>query len=143
MPRQAEHLPQLSPLLYPAVIAAVVVIFSGNASAQQEDVAARGHLLFSWHCATCHGDSGKGDGVMTKVMKVAPADLTQLRNKAGGEFPFWAVYRAIDGREKVAGHGSREMPIWGNALRWTEDMTEDEVRGKILALVHYLQSIQD
>ena len=145
MPRQSEQFRQTQTrlLFWLAVIAVVGMLFSGNVLAQQEDVVARGHLLFSWHCASCHGDTGKGNGVMARVMTIVPADLTQLRNKAGGEFLFWDVYKAIDGREKVAGHGAREMPVWGTALRRTGDLTEDEIRGQILSLVHYLQSIQE
>jgi len=42
-----------------------------------------------------------------------PTDLTQIRKTHGGQFPFWRVYRVIDGREDVRGHGMRDMPIWG------------------------------
>jgi hypothetical protein len=77
-----------------------------------------------------------------------PADLTQLRTKNQGEFPFWRVYRAIDGRETIRGHGSREMPLWGLVFQAEEGSDiftsqVDAVRGRIWQLVYYLESIQE
>ena len=80
------------------------------------------------------------------MLTVKPMDLTQLSKKHKGEFPFWQVYRIIDGREEVQGHGTRDMPIWGNAFIQQEGgKPVDETRaiGRILAIVHYLQSIQE
>ena len=77
-----------------------------------------------------------------------PADLTQLQKNNKGEFPFWRVYRAIDGRELVRGHGSREMPLWGFVFQVEEGANgstdkQDLVRGRIWQLVYYLESIQE
>lgn len=119
-----------------------VIVVGGQARAQQEDVVKRGHLLFSWYCATCHGDTAKGNGIMTKVMKIVPADLTQLSSKAGGEFPFWRVYRSVDGRLELPGHETREMPIWGFVFRKSRWDTETQIRDRILDLVYYIESIQ-
>jgi mono/diheme cytochrome c family protein len=116
--------------------------------AQQEDIVAAGKREFHGHCAVCHGLGGKGESVMTtlNLLTVKPADLTQLRKKNTGQFPFWRVYRIIDGREDVKGHGTRAMPIWGKVFLQQEgDTLADETRamGRILALVYYLQSIQE
>jgi hypothetical protein len=51
----------------------------------------------------------------------------------------------IDGRTVVPSHGSREMPIWGE--RFGEmvgggSVGEEVVRGNLLVLLEYLQSIQ-
>jgi mono/diheme cytochrome c family protein len=116
--------------------------------AQQEEIAKAGRPTYEQYCAACHGLAGKGDGGAANILTVKPADLTQLSKKSGGEFPFWRVYRIIDGREEVIrGHGSREMPIWGTEFRATAGSgnpgTESTVRGKILELIYYLQSIQE
>lgn len=37
--------------------------------------------------------------------------------RGGGKFPFWEVYRVIEGRGVVPGHGSRDMPVWGDRFR--------------------------
>ena len=59
----------------------------------------------------------KGDGPVSKDLKTRPADLTVLAKKNNGVFPFNAVYQIIDGREPIASHGTREMPIWAMAFR--------------------------
>ena len=121
---------------------------SGTALAQQEAIAAVGQQEFRHACAVCHGLGGKGESVMTalNLLTVRPPDLTQLRKKHQGQFPFWQVYRIIDGREEVKGHGTRDMPIWGEVFRHPEGgkrADETSVIGRILALVYYLQSIQE
>ena len=72
-------------------------------------------------------------------------DLTRLARRNDGRFPSDAVYAAIDGREKVRGHGPGSMPVWGLSLQ-TSGLAADqeqEVREKLLDLVAYLESIQE
>jgi mono/diheme cytochrome c family protein len=123
-------------------------LMPGQGLAQQEEIAKAGRPTYEQYCAVCHGPAGKGDGGAANILTVKPADLTQLSKKSGGEFPFWRMYRIIDGREEeIKGHGSREMPIWGKELRATAGSgnpgAESAVRGKILELIYYLQSIQE
>jgi mono/diheme cytochrome c family protein len=114
--------------------------------AQEQEVAAAGKIPYDQRCAVCHGEGGKGNGIVANVLMVKPADLTQLSKKSGGTFPFWRVYSVIDGREEVKGHGPRDMPIWGQEFRSqaaTSPVAESVVRGRILELVYYIQSLQD
>lgn len=129
-------------------VVALLWFMPGQGLAQQEEIAKAGKPTYEQYCAVCHGLAGKGDGGAANILTVKPADLTQLRKKSGGEFPFWRVYRIIDGREEVIrGHGSREMPIWGTEFRATSGSgnpgAESSVRGRILELIYYLQSIQE
>jgi hypothetical protein len=78
---------------------------------------------------------------MAHLLLIKPANLTQLSKRNGGKFPFWRVYRVIDGREEVRAHGPRSMPIWGSWLQRTEG-SDLIVTGRILELVYYLKSIQ-
>jgi hypothetical protein len=102
-------------------------------------------------CASCHGEDGKGAGFLTKVFRgVDPGDLTQLATQNGGVFPLERVFAVIDGRQEVAAHGPRKMPVWGerymNAAmseRGPDEINELRVRNRIYALAHYLQSIQE
>jgi mono/diheme cytochrome c family protein len=99
---------------------------------------------FRVHCASCHGTGGEGDGPMATDLKIAPADLAHLSRRHGGTFPNDQVYRAIDGREKVRGHGPGSMPVWGLSFqsRGEDGDQEKETREKVRDLVAYIQSIQ-
>ena len=116
--------------------------FAGAASEAMEAVA-RGEFLYRMHCAACHGRAGQGDGPVAGELKTAPSDLTRLRDDAEG-FADKRARRFIDGRDGVASHGSREMPIWGLTFqdRGRPGQQEDEVAGRIDDLVEYLHSIQ-
>jgi mono/diheme cytochrome c family protein len=104
---------------------------------------ASGEELYISYCAICHGSDGAGAGVMTEHLKVSPADLTGFAARRGGNFNEEQIYQIIDGRIPVAGHGTGDMPIWGNALKSAENLkNEREVRQSIQNIVDYLKSIQ-
>jgi mono/diheme cytochrome c family protein len=44
---------------------------------------AAGKALYEKHCASCHGDTGKGDGKMGEQMNPKPSDLTGVEWKHG------------------------------------------------------------
>jgi len=120
-------------------------LIPGAGMAQQEEVAKAGRPAYEQFCAVCHGREGRGDGGAMNLLTVKPTDLTQLSKKNDGTFPFWRVYRVIDGREEIKGHGTRDMPLWGQEFRMqtgSGPMAESQVRGRILELVYYLESIQ-
>jgi mono/diheme cytochrome c family protein len=113
--------------------------------AQEEEVATAGKPVYERYCAACHGREGKGDGPAMNLLTVKPADLTQINQRNSGTFPFWKIYRVIDGREEIRGHGSRDMPIWGAEFRSETSSNPDaqsRVRGRIFELVYFLRSIQ-
>jgi hypothetical protein len=130
------------------IVAAVIVWTSSQvALAQESEVIAGGELEYQNHCAICHGVDGKGRGIMAKFLSISPSNLTQLAKKTDGRFSFWQVYRVIDGREEIRGHGTREMPIWGARFqaeaRGSDPGSRSQVSGRILSLVFYLQHIQE
>jgi len=131
-----------------AVLLTISAVGVPQAHAQEDEIIAGGKGKYEKYCASCHGPTGKGNGTMAPLLTFKPTDLTQLRKRGQGEFPFWRVYRAIDGREMIRGHGSREMPLWGFVFQVEEGATasstqEDIVRGRIWQLVYYLESIQE
>ena len=117
-----------------------------------------GEAEYRASCGACHGIDAKGNGPMAAYLKPTPSDLTRLAKKNNGVFPFAAVVQTIDGRSEVKGHGSREMPVWGNVFSsFPNELVEIEggenslvfgpgteavVRGRILVLVEYLHRIQ-
>ncbi|HTM10060.1 MAG TPA: cytochrome C [Verrucomicrobiae bacterium] len=117
------------------------------ARAQESEVIAGGEIEYQMHCAVCHGRDGRGDGIMVKYLTIQPSDLTRLSVKSRGEFPFWRVYSTIDGREDIAGHGNRSMPIWGARFKAETEgggvAARATIAGRILGLVFYIRSIQE
>jgi mono/diheme cytochrome c family protein len=106
-----------------------------------------GKRLYDTNCAVCHGKAGKGDGVYVELLKRPIPDLTAMARRNGGVFPVSWTYEVIDGTAG-SGHGTRDMPIWGDAFRvQSESMVEPYysasfVRGRVLALVEYIDRLQ-
>jgi hypothetical protein len=76
-------------------------------------------------------------------MRRKPADLTEIAKRNGGVFPAELVFRTIDGKKPVRGHGGPDMPVWGDAFaRSREGGSEEKVKQMIQSLVDYLESIQ-
>ena len=116
-------------------------------AAQEMEVILGGELEYQNYCAVCHGVDAKGQGLMSRFLSIRPADLTLLAKKNGGTFPFWPTYRAIDGRDEIRGHGTRDMPLWGDRFRAQAGGSDSGARaqaaGRLLGLVFYLQHIQE
>ena len=99
-----------------------------------------GQEMFRSYCASCHGLDAKGAGPVATSLKKQPPDLTQL-SKHYGKFPSAMVESVIRGDQFVLSHGSREMPVWGEAFRATNaDPNLAKLKAHNLAL--YLESIQ-
>jgi mono/diheme cytochrome c family protein len=135
-------------ILYSALcVAASISMFSRLTAAQEMEVVMAGEIEYHQYCAVCHGADAKGYGNMRKFLTIEPSDLTLESKKNGGKFPFWQIYRIIDGREEVRGHGTREMPVWGARFRnqagGDDTGSRSQVAGRILGLVFYLQHIQE
>jgi mono/diheme cytochrome c family protein len=104
-----------------------------------------GGEMFQQYCASCHGATGQGDGPAAGELRKRPADLTHIAARRSGAFPDAEIARIVDGRFDLPAHGTRDMPIWGRKLGESvaEGTQPDEVaRGKIMALVEYLKTIQ-
>jgi mono/diheme cytochrome c family protein len=131
-----------------AVIPVLAVMFAASSAAAQETEL--GKEIYLDRCSVCHGAEGGGDGLVGELLERRPKNLRLLAKDNGGVFPFDAVYQAIDGRSRIAGHGNPDMPIWGEYFmdRALEDRAVNPkdaravVEGRILSVVYYLQSIQ-
>lgn len=116
--------------------------------AQQIEI---GRDAFEQRCAVCHGPQGAGDGEIADLFTQPPANLRTLAARNNGIFPFSEVYQSIDGRREIAAHGTSAMPIWGDIFK-IEALPktvhpgvsgEEIVQGRILALVYYIQTLQE
>jgi mono/diheme cytochrome c family protein len=103
-------------------------------------------------CAQCHGVGGQGDGVIAGYLSDSIPDLTTLQQENNGVFPVAALYGIIDGSDTSGVHGSSDMPAWG--MRYSTQAPrmlgefygpadqETYVRGRILALIEYISTLQ-
>jgi mono/diheme cytochrome c family protein len=133
-------------LVRTGILAAALLLAPTLAYAQATDIGKREYLN---SCAVCHGTTGKGDGLLARELTKAPSDLTHLDKVS--IFPL--LYSIIDGRRTVASHGPREMPVWGD--RYTQQASEltsglgtpaeleSFTRGRILALIGYISTLQE
>ena len=138
------------------VAVALTPFLASSAAYAEEDTIGSDEYRIS--CMSCHGVGGHGNGPLAKFLTVKPTDLTSLAKNNGGQYPklkagqypFLQVYQVIDGRTAIGVHGERAMPVWGN--RYLAEQPggtssyggdyEKMVRGRILELVYYIQSIQ-
>ena len=128
-------------------VCAAAVLAAATATAQQTtetfSSGTNGAALYKTYCAVCHGKEAKGDGPLAENLRHAPPDLTTLAKRNGGKFDAARVYRMIDGRDPIKGHGGSDMPIWGDAFkRSSEGFSENAVKERIDALVARLESLQ-
>ncbi len=130
----------------PAVLAlGALVMVATPAATAEPTVADVGRGVFEQYCSGCHGVGGKGDGPFVKYLKVPPPDLTAIAKQHGGTFPDTAVAETIDGQKAFPGHGTSDMPIWGERFGYVVPGTtakQASVRGEVTLLVAYLRSIQ-
>lgn len=127
-------------MLNAMILTAILLGASYQGDRPNPGAAASGGQSFRTYCASCHGAEGKGDGPLAEHLKVAPADLTQISQSNNGTFPFDEVRKKIDGRDAVRGHGTSDMPVWGDAFKTTD--TEEQAEKRIDDLTHFLWSIQ-
>lgn len=128
-----------SALLVSLMIAGSAVAAAGEAP----DLS--GAELYQTFCASCHGVSAHGDGIVAPWLKILVPDLTTISRRHYGEFPADEVRRTIDGRKQYAVHGSREMPLWGRefyGFDGVDPIRRQYANEKIARLVEYLRSIQ-
>jgi mono/diheme cytochrome c family protein len=127
------------------LVALPVAMTAASESSQPQKVdssaAYQGELTFRTYCSSCHGKQARGDGPLANDLKVQPANLTELSKKNEGEFPYEMVITTIENGRNVRGHGTEDMPAWGDAFEMTSQ-NEAEAKAKISQLAHFLWSLQ-
>jgi len=103
-----------------------------------------GRAAYLKYCSACHGTTGQGDGIVSGAMRPKPTDLSQLAKAHGGKFPYVQVRDAIDGRKRIAAHGSSEMPVWGEIFGEQKAAAQPDahIRGQVQLITDYLATIQ-
>lgn len=80
----------------------------------------KGQDLYKANCATCHGNTGEGDGPMAKKLKTKPASIkTAIKGQTDGEL-FWKI-----------SEGKPPMPPFKSSLKEADRW----------AIVNYIRSL--
>ena len=82
-----------------------------NPLAGKADAAAAGKVVYTANCASCHGDSGKGDGPAGASLNPKPADLTDVGANDPDDRVDWVVHEG-----GAAAGKSASMPAWKATL---------------------------
>lgn len=107
-----------------------------------------GRALYDQACAACHGERGRGDGLLAGDLLTPPPDLTRLSADNGGTFPTGRVLAMIDGyNRRDDPHG--QMPEFGALLQegWLVpvdigDGRQTPTPERLVALAAYIESLQ-
>ncbi|HSJ39706.1 MAG TPA: hypothetical protein VK955_01465, partial [Xanthobacteraceae bacterium] len=123
--------PSVSTDLRGAVLLAALLVFPGTAFAQVPEAVnsvqtTTGGEVFHTYCASCHGTSARGDGPLASSMIRKPANLVEIAKRNGGVFPSDLVFRTIEGRQPIKGHGGPDMPVWGDAFSKSSEVGDAE-----------------
>ena len=123
----------------------VSVLFLSFVRSDARADAESGRVHYVRYCSSCHGLDGTGEGPAAVALRTIPPDLTKISERNGGTFPASDVMSYVDGQTRVAAHGSRQMPVWGEQFGKKAgggEIGEEVARGKIQVIVDYLKSIQ-
>jgi mono/diheme cytochrome c family protein len=130
---------------------ALLALLLLSAPALADEALDQGKADFALLCAPCHGLDAKGGGPQAAALKVKPTDLSAITARYG-RFPEDRVFETIAGIDMPDGHGTREMPSWGDVFisegvgesTKLEDAlrASDDASRRIAGLLRYIESIQ-
>ena len=109
-------------LLVVAMVASVAIAAEeewkapARAAAKKNPIAAdatsiaRGKTVYTAECASCHGNSGVGDGPSAKDLEKSPGDMTKLGSQSDGAL-FWKI---TEGKKPMASFAKKlsEQQRW-------------------------------
>ena len=99
-----------------------------NPLADDSEAIAAGKVLYSISCAACHGETGKGDGLVSSTLDPKPASLsdTGMMTDLGDDYLYWRISEGGTGIIE-----NSDMPPW------KEIYTEEET----WQLVSYIRTL--
>ena len=122
----------------------LATLADGEEERTRKAMLAIGSEEFQESCAACHGTDASGRGELANKLLKPPKDLSRLAEQNGGTFPFWRVFDVIAGDTTIEGHDTSQMPLFSQRMRGREAAgVFPPAPLRVLALTHYLESIQE
>lgn len=119
------------------------LVFSSSAASIAASAAdePKGKAEYQKHCAACHGNDGRGFGVVAEKIKRPTQDLTQLAKLNNGVYPADEVANAIRTGGDIGRHKSVLMPAWQEV--YGESADPKAVDAIVADLTQYVESLQE
>ena len=103
---------------------------ASNPLAETQAEIQQGRLLYERHCATCHGESGRGDGPAGKQLRPRPANIARFAKMpmASDGYLLWTI---SEGGEPV-----------GSAMPPMKDVLSSEEIWKVIAYLREMSPLR-
>ena len=87
--------------------------FAGQTNPYGAEAATSGAEIYQSYCATCHGETGLGDGVAGAALVPPPKNLVDLQSQVQDDYLFWRIHEGKSGTAMVAWKGIlTDEQIW-------------------------------
>ena len=87
--------------------------YAGKTNPLDASAAIDGATVFKANCATCHGETGAGDGIASGSLDPKPANLAVVSEQVGDDYLFWRIHDGKPGTSMVAWKGIlSEEQMW-------------------------------
>jgi mono/diheme cytochrome c family protein len=118
-------------IIHAMVLLTLLAVIAPEVSANPPP-AFEGRKLYVSYCQLCHGTDGKGDGPLSKAMKISPADLTTTVRSRSDTI----LTRIItgEGRQTITGRDRHNL-LSESMPEWKDVFTAPQVK----ALIAYLR----
>jgi mono/diheme cytochrome c family protein len=101
-----------------------------------------GAHLYQEFCASCHGESGAGDGPLAATLAKPATNLAMLTQRNSGTFPSADVFAVVEATRPIPSHSGPAMPNWRDVFSRLEGGNAREVRKRLEALVAHVETLQ-
>jgi mono/diheme cytochrome c family protein len=98
-----------------------------NPFAGQADAATAGKVIYTDNCASCHGDTGKGEGPAGASLDPKPANLVTVASEDGDDRINWVI-----------NEGGPVMGFSASMVAWKDTLTQDEI-WQVITYLHTLK----
>src|SRR5262245_23135143 len=86
----------------PETMETVPAEYAGQTNPFGAEAASQGAEVYQTYCASCHGETGKGDGPASASLVPPTRNLTELQQSVGDDYLFWRISEGKSGTAMVS-----------------------------------------